>query len=228
MRLSIPNLFFAGLLPWMVFGMRGLRLLRCFRSFKVHPDTRPVVNASQLEYRVLQPSDAWARDFQMPGCVNYVAANPSAVKGENVVASLGFGVVSRPGYGEWVYIDDVEVREDWRRKGVATQLIKRLLAYIHKGWPDVDGAFLFVLERDASIKGLYEKIGFRHVKDVVLISEGIQVPAYGYLYYFNSSASAAAVASLPRRPPPSWMRLTAVHHPLLDQLSNALFPSDGK
>ncbi|KAF4704507.1 hypothetical protein FOZ62_023595 [Perkinsus olseni] len=164
-----------------------------------HPDSRSIVNASQLEYRLSLPSDKFKRNKRMPDDGNFVAVNPLARKRKAVVASLGFGLVSRPKYGKWVYIDDVKVREDWRRKGVATQLIKQLLAYLYEGWPDVDGAYLGVLPTNEPAIRLYKKLGF--------VYKGVTGAWDGYVFSFSSPS---AVANLPKDPPLTEMRLPAI------------------
>ncbi|KAF4651217.1 hypothetical protein FOL46_000438 [Perkinsus olseni] len=183
----------------MVLGIRGLRLLSFFGRSEKHPDSRSLVNASQLEYRLSLPSDKFERNKLMPDGGNFVAVNPLARKRKAVVASLGSGLVSRPKYGKWVYIDDVKVRKDWRRKGVATQLIKRLLAYLYEGWPDVDGAYLGVLPTNEPAIRLYKKLGF--------VYKGVTGGWDGYVFSFSLPS---AVAHLPKDPPITEMRLPTI------------------
>lgn len=48
-----------------------------------------------------------------------------------LVASLGYGIVKKPAYPFWVYIYDLKVDENWRRKKIATAMIRTLLGNVN-------------------------------------------------------------------------------------------------
>ncbi|KAF4747603.1 hypothetical protein FOZ63_032553, partial [Perkinsus olseni] len=140
----------------------------------------PSLNASQLEYRFIPAIVGADR-----GILEALA--PISRKADVVVASLGYGLVTRPQHERWVYIFDVIVEADWRRRGIATEMIRRLLAYIKRAWPRVTGAYLGVLPLNGPAKRVYKRIGFVH-KGEVYIPE-ISSLMLGYVYPFNSSSA---------------------------------------
>ncbi|KAF4755357.1 hypothetical protein FOZ63_026814, partial [Perkinsus olseni] len=90
-----------------------------------------------------------------------------------VVASLGYGIVTRPQHERWVYIFDVIVEANWRRRGIATEMIRRLLAYIKRAWPRVTGAYLGVLPLNGPAQRVYKRIGFVHRGEPARFREGV-------------------------------------------------------
>ncbi|KAF4651219.1 hypothetical protein FOL46_000440, partial [Perkinsus olseni] len=130
---AITNLLllFGGSLPWTLLAIRS----------RTQQDTNLIVNATQLDYRCALPSDNVTRIERLTDdSTDFVAVDPTAAEGEPVVGSLEYALISRENYGEWVYIDAVDIK---------------------KGWPELDGAFLLVKPFNPnSPQNLYKKIGF--------------------------------------------------------------------
>ncbi|KAF4700284.1 hypothetical protein FOZ63_019357, partial [Perkinsus olseni] len=170
-------------------------------------------------YRCALPSDNVTRIERLTDDpADFVAVDPTAAEGEPVVGSLEYALISRENYGEWVYIDAVDVRKDWRRKGVATQMIKQLLAYMKKGWPELDGAFLLVEPLNPnSPQNLYKRIGF--------VYKGKSAHYDGFAFYFDSSSA----DNLPTDLPPTAMRLpTTNDYFVVDTLHDLFDPVEPK
>ncbi|KAF4691829.1 hypothetical protein FOZ60_014711 [Perkinsus olseni] len=153
-HMKLPNLLLAGLLPWIALSIRSL-----------NPNS-PSLNASQLEYRFIPAIVGADR-----GILEALA--PISRKADVVVASLGYGLVTRPQHERWVYIFDVIVEANWRRRGIATEMIRRLLAYIKRAWPRVTGAYLGVLPLNGPAQRVYKRIGFVHRGEPARFREGV-------------------------------------------------------
>ncbi|KAF4729540.1 hypothetical protein FOZ63_018273, partial [Perkinsus olseni] len=108
----------------------------------------------------------------------------------NEVGKLGFSLVSVPDYETRLYLFGLFVKEEWRRKGIATGMITQLLAYIMKERPDVVGAYLGVEPSNEAGKRLYEKIGFVYKASAAIIDDGKPLPLDGYVFNFTSSSAA--------------------------------------
>ncbi|KAF4665069.1 hypothetical protein FOL46_003894 [Perkinsus olseni] len=178
-RMKLPNLLLVGLLPWIAQSIRSL-----------NPNS-PSLNASQLEYRFLPAIVGADR-----GILEALA--PISRKANVVVASLGYGLVTRPQHERWVYIFAVIVETKWRERGIATEMIKQLLAYIKEAWPQVAGAYLGVLPLNGRAKSVYKRIGFVHEGEVYIP----EIPSLmlGYIYHFNSSSAANLPKNLIQQP----------------------------
>ncbi|KAF4714218.1 hypothetical protein FOZ63_022043 [Perkinsus olseni] len=230
-RMKLPNLLLAGLLPWIALSIRSL-----------NPNS-PSLNASQLEYQF------WPAIVGADRGILEVLA-PISRKADTVVASLGYGFETRPQHERWVYIFDVHVEVNWRKRGIATEMIKRLLAYIKgawpqvagaylgvfennlparrlyekigfacggqikKGWPQVAGAYLAVWPPNDPAKWAYEKIGFSYVKSVDMINNGQPLRVDGYVFDFKSPAA----DNLPPDVIPQEMELPITAYPVDDKL----------
>lgn len=70
---------------------------------------------------------------------------------------LGF-LVARQVAGEWE-LENIVVAEEFRGKGVGTQLLRELLTQAQKG--NSDSVFLEVRESNAPARHFYQKLGFR-------------------------------------------------------------------
>ncbi|KAF4709557.1 hypothetical protein FOZ63_017311 [Perkinsus olseni] len=151
--------------------------------------SNPTINASDLLYRWELPSDLILPIPELDNSTVFVAVQPDAEPLYAVVGSVVFGRVSTADYGDWVYIDAVDVRGDWRERGVGTEMLRRLLAYVKEGWPDVVGAYLVVQYFNKAAKGLYEKVGFAYRGETNCYD--------GYVFYFNSSSAAELAKDLP-------------------------------
>ncbi|KAF4712550.1 hypothetical protein FOZ62_013246 [Perkinsus olseni] len=123
-RMKLPNLLLAGLLPWIALSIRSL-----------NPNS-PSLNASQLEYR-FWPAIAGADR----GILEVLA--PISGKADTMVASLGYGFETRPQHERWVYIFGVHIKEAWPQvagaylgvlplNGRAKRVYKRI-GFVHKG-----------------------------------------------------------------------------------------------
>ncbi|KAF4713511.1 hypothetical protein FOZ62_025719 [Perkinsus olseni] len=183
-RIFVINLLCAALLPPVVSAISSLNS-RSSLTF----------DASQLEYW-LQPGfwleerrvfrhGAWTVD-----AVSWEGLVLHAQKGQNEVGKLGFSLVSVPDYETRLYLFGLFVKEEWRRKGIATGMITQLLAYIMKERPDVVGAYLGVEPSNEAGKRLYEKIGFVYKASAAIIDDGKPLPLDGYVFNFTSSSAA--------------------------------------
>ncbi|KAF4716993.1 hypothetical protein FOZ63_023878, partial [Perkinsus olseni] len=142
-------------------------------------------NVTQLEYRCELPSEG----SKMDESADFLAVLANAEEGETVVGSVEFGLVSEPRYGTWVYLNGVNVKDAWRKRGVATAMLTRLLAYIRMGWPGVAGAYLLLGSSAKFVRSFYEKLGF--------VKKGKPFCYDGYVYRFNSSHAEALPKDLP-------------------------------
>ncbi|KAF4651218.1 hypothetical protein FOL46_000439 [Perkinsus olseni] len=170
-----------------------------------------IEDASRLEYRCALPSDKLVRDApKIDDSADFVAVDPTAKRGEPVVGSLEYALMSVPGYRKWVYINDVGVREDWMRKGDVGVGVQ-----IHKGWPDVDGAYLVVGKSEKSAKDFYEKVGFNY--------KGKSGPHDGYVFYFDSPS-----ANLPKDLPSIYISLPLTTNSFVEQFFYDLIIPDSE
>ncbi|KAF4757666.1 hypothetical protein FOZ63_022730 [Perkinsus olseni] len=123
-RMKLPNLLLAGLLPWIALSIRSL-----------NPNS-PSLNASQLEYRF------WPAIVGADRGILEVLA-PISRKADTMVASLGYGFETRPQHERWVYIFGVHIKEAWPQvagaylgvlplNGRAKRVYKRI-GFVHKG-----------------------------------------------------------------------------------------------
>ncbi|EER15549.1 hypothetical protein Pmar_PMAR016234 [Perkinsus marinus ATCC 50983] len=206
MRNCISYTLFVGLLQW-VLTTNGLVL--GFAS----PDS------DKLDYRCALPSDVIPRPERLTDdSADFVAVDPKDKPGEPVVANVEYATITKPGYGKWVYIDGVEVRKDWHRKGVATKLLTKLFAYIKTGWPEITGVFLLVDPSNAGAKILYEKMGFLP-HGTSAHDEGKYIVYDGYVYNFDSPAA----AKLPHINPPKNMPMPSTPDPFVVKTFNDIF-----
>ncbi|KAF4733990.1 hypothetical protein FOZ62_031844, partial [Perkinsus olseni] len=135
------------------------------------------------------PSDRVLSITDLPNPVVFVAVEPESAPDKAVVGSVVLCLVDTEYYGKWIYIDQVDVRENWWRKGVATAMLRRLLAYVKESRPEVVGAYLLVAPSHDPAKRLYEKVGF--------VYQGPSFYYDGYVYYFDSPSAAELPKNLP-------------------------------
>ncbi|KAF4745417.1 hypothetical protein FOZ63_004684, partial [Perkinsus olseni] len=115
-------------------------------------------DVSKLEYRLAEPSDVLLEDKAKLNAGVYVAVD---TRQNVVVGSVEFGLVNQTdGNLDTVYIPQVIVREDWRGRGVASEMLKRLMKYIHHVAPQVTLAWLRVDTTNEAAKKAYTKAGF--------------------------------------------------------------------
>ncbi|KAF4679909.1 hypothetical protein FOZ60_014360 [Perkinsus olseni] len=176
LSMSVLWLLCIGLRPWTVPAMTTLPE-RESKSLGF--------NVSQLEYRCELPSGG----SKMDESADFLAVLVNAEEGETVVGSVEFGLLSDPRYGKWVYLNGVNVKDAWQKKGVAAAMLTRLLAYIKLGWPGVTGAYLLVGSSEKFVRSLYEKLGF--------VKKGKPFSYDGYVYRFSSSHAEALPIDLP-------------------------------
>ncbi|KAF4665055.1 hypothetical protein FOL47_004806 [Perkinsus chesapeaki] len=122
-----------------------------------HPESSFI---STLDYRPATEEDMMGLHRELEGTDFFVAVKRNRTPGEIAVGSVEFGVVVIPQYGEWLYIAHVDTRSDCRGKGVAPQLLRKLLGYVHKKKPDIIGAWMRVQCSNRSAMSAYFEAGF--------------------------------------------------------------------
>ncbi|KAF4715365.1 hypothetical protein FOZ62_010265, partial [Perkinsus olseni] len=92
---------------------------------------KDAITPDQLEYRLAKPSDVLLGEMVEPEAGVFVAAE----KGKGVVvASVEFGLVKGGDDWEFVGLPSLRVKEDWRDRGVGSELLKALVEYVEFLW----------------------------------------------------------------------------------------------
>ncbi|KAF4679841.1 hypothetical protein FOZ63_000155 [Perkinsus olseni] len=169
--------------------------------------------AAALEYRRARESDHVRREHGFEDAAVFEAAKPQSEDPDEIVADATFGLLSTPRHGEWVYIPRVFVREKYRKRGVATEMMRRLLEYVqlsgclyllvlshyagdgrrqvHWKNPRVVAGWLRVSSDNRGAIKAYKKAGFIDEGAVVPEElrgfEGIFHFIHNFVYTFNAS-----------------------------------------
>ncbi|KAF4735063.1 hypothetical protein FOZ62_017936 [Perkinsus olseni] len=123
-------------------------------------------DASALEYRLANSSDTLITDKINPTAGVFLAIDPNK---NVVVGSAEFGLVNdTDGTREEVYITEEYLRKAWRRPGLPSKMLEKLLEYcsqyaevqIHNRRPQVTFAWVRLGRSDEFITGEVKKAGF--------------------------------------------------------------------
>jgi ribosomal protein S18 acetylase RimI-like enzyme len=68
------------------------------------------------------------------------------------------------GLGQGGFIANVCTAKAWRSRGLATELIKRVISNFRAAYPDAKGLSLYVWQDNAAARSVYEKLGFVQVR----------------------------------------------------------------
>ncbi|KAF4737563.1 hypothetical protein FOZ63_015531 [Perkinsus olseni] len=132
---------------------------------------------------------------KVEGSASFVAVHRTADGKESVLGVIEYALLSAATRGRWVYVEGVEVEDaEWQSKGLETEILKRLLAYIKQAKPRVLGAFVLVQPYSRE-EGVFKSVGFRRT--------GESNPFEVYAFVITSLAA----AKLPTGVPPIDMRL---------------------
>ena len=102
--------------------------------------------------------DAYYKELQSPeDVIMLVAHNDPAESASDESAVAGF-IISRLVAGE-LHINNVAIRPEWRRRGIATQLLEAVLSEGRGHCARL--AFLEVREGNAAAQALYRRCGFQ-------------------------------------------------------------------
>ncbi|KAF4687542.1 hypothetical protein FOZ60_003812 [Perkinsus olseni] len=182
--MSSFKLLCAGLLLWAVHALRSPPR----KSSPVELDP------SQLQYRCSLPTDSLG-ERKVEGSASFVAVHRTADGKESVLGVIEYALLSAATRGRWVYVEGVKVKDaEWQSKGLETEILTRLLAYMKQAKPQVLGAFVLVQPHSRE-EGVFKSVGFRRT--------GESSPFEAYAFLFTSTAA----ASLPADLPPIDMRL---------------------
>ncbi|KAF4689724.1 hypothetical protein FOZ60_001242 [Perkinsus olseni] len=115
-------------------------------------------DASALEYRLANSSDTLITDKINPTAGVFLAIDPNK---NVVVGSAEFGLVTdTDGTREEVYVTEGYLRKAWRRPGLPSKMLEKLLKYIHNRRPQVTFAWVRLGRSDEFITGEVKKAGF--------------------------------------------------------------------
>ncbi|KAF4723212.1 hypothetical protein FOZ63_023159 [Perkinsus olseni] len=147
--------------------------------------------AATLEYRRARVSDHVRREYGFEDAAVFVAARPQSEDPDEIVADATFGLLSTPRHGEWLYIPRVFVREEYRKRGVAPEMMRRLLEYVHWKNPRVVAGWLRVSSDNRGAIKAYKKAGFvdrgAAVPEELKRYEGIFHFIHNFVYTFDAS-----------------------------------------
>ncbi|KAF4655756.1 hypothetical protein FOL46_008124 [Perkinsus olseni] len=140
------------------------------------------------------PTDSLGKR-KVEGSASFVAVHRTADGKESVLGVIEYALLSAATRGRWVYVEGVEVKDaEWQSKGLETEILTRLLAYIKLAKPQVLGAFVLVQPHTRE-EGVFKSVGYRRT--------GESSPFEAYAFVFTSPAA----AKLPTGLPPIDMRL---------------------
>ncbi|EER06165.1 hypothetical protein Pmar_PMAR008297 [Perkinsus marinus ATCC 50983] len=147
----LPYLFYV-MLP-IVIGLE-LRTLKDFngkRRIKKHP----------LEFRLAKSAEEKQTPKEYKDSKVFVAIENRFLSRKVIAGSVEFGVVQTDYHGDWVYINKVSARGEYKKVLLETEILDRLIQYIHKAdpgavavWARLPGPI------DASEKNVYLEAGF--------------------------------------------------------------------
>ncbi|KAF4658094.1 hypothetical protein FOZ61_005859 [Perkinsus olseni] len=115
-------------------------------------------DASALEYRLANSSDTLVTDELHPTAGVFLAIDPNK---NVVVGSAEFGLVNNTDDDrEEVFITEGYLRKAWRRPGLPSKMLEKLLEYIHTQRPQVASAWVRLGRSDKFINNEVQKAGF--------------------------------------------------------------------
>ncbi|KAF4689479.1 hypothetical protein FOZ60_001602 [Perkinsus olseni] len=121
----------------------------------IHLREGPLIsNASELEYRLANSSDELTIGKSDQNAAVFVAVYPEK---KVVVGSVEFGRIAGTDH---VYIPWVRVRDGWRGRGIATEMLKRFIELIGNAKPRVKWIYMDVSYENAAAIGAYRNAGF--------------------------------------------------------------------
>ncbi|KAF4659213.1 hypothetical protein FOL47_007685 [Perkinsus chesapeaki] len=121
---------------------------------------------SKVDYRLSRPADRIGKDLDLPR-LNYKWYNETLLavaidtKDNSVCGSAEFGFADKDKV--WIYIANVDVRKDWRRKGVARRMLYWVMKYIECTRPEAKGAWLRVDSDNKFAIKAYKAVGFKYI-----------------------------------------------------------------